>query len=328
MHSQHNLLLPGAMLGASRGYGPSLRKGDFLPLTILNMQVLTTLTHRAGGWVLDRLRPQRRGRRRRVDPRRAGHGLERPARAHPLARQMDAVAPDDLASLDEVWNGGGDCPEPVRAAFEEKFGKPRAHHLRAERGADRRDHRRLATARTCVGGERPAAARISTSHDASTTRSASARRPPAVGGRVPPDARLLGPPRRHRRDARDGLLHTGDLGFVDDDGFLHIRDRKSLVIIRGGGNVYPAEIERVLHERDEVGACAVVGSPTSASANGSARGGTAPGRDRRPRSELRAHCLANLAKYKVPERWVFVDGFPRNSMGKIQRRELGPLFEP
>ena len=43
--------------------------------------------------------------------------------------------------------------------------------------------------------------------------------------------------------------------------------------------------------------------------------------------ELTAHCLANLAKYKVPERWVFVDAFPRNSMDKIQRRELAPFFE-
>jgi acyl-CoA synthetase (AMP-forming)/AMP-acid ligase II len=43
--------------------------------------------------------------------------------------------------------------------------------------------------------------------------------------------------------------------------------------------------------------------------------------------QLTAHCLANLAKYKVPERWVFVDGFPRNSMNKIQRRELGTFFD-
>ena len=56
-----------------------------------------------------------------------------------------------------------------------------------------------------------------------------------------------------------GVLHTGDLGFIDDDGYLHIRDRKSLVIIRGGANVYPAEVERVVHELDGVVACAVVG---------------------------------------------------------------------
>ncbi len=125
---------------------------------------------------------------------------------------------------------------------------------------------------------------------------------------------------------RDGMLHTGDLGFVDDDGFLHVRDRKSLVIIRGGGNVYPAEIERVLHERAEVEACAVVGLPDERLGERVAvavqlRDGATVAED-----ELREHCLANLAKYKVPERWLFVDGFPRNSMGKIQRRDLPALF--
>jgi long-chain acyl-CoA synthetase len=127
---------------------------------------------------------------------------------------------------------------------------------------------------------------------------------------------------------RGGLVHTGDLGFVDDAGFVHIRDRKSLVIIRGGGNVYPAEIERVLHERPEIEACAVVGLPDErlgervAVAIQLREGATAD------EEELRAHCLANLARYKVPERWLFVDGFPRNSMGKIQRRELLALFTP
>jgi acyl-CoA synthetase (AMP-forming)/AMP-acid ligase II len=127
---------------------------------------------------------------------------------------------------------------------------------------------------------------------------------------------------------RGGMLHTGDLGFVDDDGFLHIRDRKSLLIIRGGGNVYPAEIERVLHELPEVEACAVVGIPDERLGERVAvavhlRDGATVGE-----TELRAHCSANLAKYKVPERWLFVDGFPRNSMGKIQRRDLPALFTP
>ena len=84
-HSQHNLLVPGAMLGASRGWGPSLRKGDFLALTILNMQVLTTLaTAQAGGCaiVFDRNDPVGVAEWIRA---RAGHGVERPAHADPLA---------------------------------------------------------------------------------------------------------------------------------------------------------------------------------------------------------------------------------------------------
>ena len=100
------------------------------------------------------------------------------------------------------------------------------------------------------------------------------------------------------------MLHTGDLGFLDDDGYLHVRDRKSLVIIRGGANVYPAEVERVLHELDGVAACAVVGvADERLGERVVAAVRAARRRDRRPTSELRAHCLANLAKYKVPERW-------------------------
>jgi acyl-CoA synthetase (AMP-forming)/AMP-acid ligase II len=323
-HSQHNLLVPGAMLGASRGWGPSLRKGDFLALTILNMQVLTTLTTaQAGGCavVFDRNDPV--GVAEWIREERVTVWNGPPALIHSLAFD-DAVVPGDLATLDEVWNGGGDCPEPVRTAFEEKFGKP----VLMTYG--------LSEAPTVVTIDDP---------DGTHAVGGSGRPLPHLGIQVIDDELCVAPMSTgeyagvyrpmlgywNRDDAtaetlRDGVLHTGDLGFVDDDGFLHVRDRKSLVIIRGGGNVYPAEIERVLHERPEVEACAVVGLPDERLGERVAvavqlREGATVTED-----ELRAHCLANLAKYKVPERWLFVDGFPRNTMGKIQRRDLADLF--
>jgi acyl-CoA synthetase (AMP-forming)/AMP-acid ligase II len=323
-HSQHNLLVPGAVLGASRGWGPSLRKGDFLALTILNMQVLTTLTTaQAGGTaiVFDRNDPV--GVAEWIREERVTVWNGPPALIHSLAHD-DTVVPSDLATLAEVWNGGGDCPEPVRAAFEEKFGKP----VLMTYG--------LSEAPTVVTIDDP---------DGTHAVGGSGRPLPHLELRVVDDELcvtaattgeyanvyrpMLGYWNRDdatREALRDGVLHTGDLGFVDDDGFLHVRDRKSLVIIRGGGNVYPAEIERVLHERPEVEACAVVGLPDERLGERVAvavqlRAGATVGED-----ELRQHCLANLAKYKVPERWLFVDGFPRNSMGKIQRRDLPALF--
>ncbi len=326
VHSQHNLLVPGAMLGASRGWGPSLRKGDFLALTILNVQVLTTLTTAQSGGcsiVFDRNDPVGVAewiRRERVT---VWNGP--PALIHSLAHD-DAVTPDDLATLDEVWNGGGDCPEPVRAAFEEKFGKP--------------------VMMTYGLSEAPTVVSID-DIDGSHAVGGSGRPLPHLAIHVVDDELCIAPATTgvytgvyhpmlgywNRDEAtaetlRDGMLHTGDVGFVDDDGFLHVRDRKSLVIIRGGGNVYPAEIERVLHERDEVEACAVVGLPDERLGERVAvavqlRAGASISED-----ELREHCLANLAKYKVPERWLFVDGFPRNAMGKIQRRDLPALFTP
>ncbi|MGH2684435.1 MAG: class I adenylate-forming enzyme family protein, partial [Actinomycetota bacterium] len=126
---------------------------------------------------------------------------------------------------------------------------------------------------------------------------------------------------------RGGELHTGDVGFLDDDGNLHIRDRKSLVIIRGGANVYPAEVERVLQSAPGVAACAVTGvADERLGERVVAAVELAPGASADAEA-LRDHCLANLARYKVPERFVFVDAFRRNSMGKISRRDLPPLFE-
>src|SRR5437764_4852805 len=112
------------MLGVSRGYGPALRKGDFLALTMLNMQVLTTLvTAQAGGCAVIFDRSDAVGVAEWIRAERVTTWNGPPALIYSLAND-DAVEPDDLASLEEVWNGGGDCPEPVREAFEKKFGKP------------------------------------------------------------------------------------------------------------------------------------------------------------------------------------------------------------
>ena len=125
---------------------------------------------------------------------------------------------------------------------------------------------------------------------------------------------------------RDGWLHTGDIGTIDEDGTLFVKDRKNLVIIRGGANVYPAEVERVLHELPEVAACAVAGIPDErlgervVAAVQLAEGAAVSA------EQLREHCRASLAKYKVPERFLVVDAFPRNAMGKIDRRQLAALF--
>ena len=247
-----------------------------------------------------------------------------PALIHSLADD-DAVAPDDLASLDEVWNGGGDCPEPVRAAFEEKFGKPVLMTYGLSEAPTVVTIDDLDGTHVVGGSGRPLPHLDDPGRRRRDVRRArdDAASTPACTARCSATGTATRPPPRR---SRDGMLHTGDLGFVDDDGFLHIRDRKSLVIIRGGGNVYPAEIERVLHERDEVEACAVVGLPDERLGERVAVAVQLATARPSPRTSCREHCLANLAKYKVPERWLFVDGFPRNSMGKIQRRDLPALF--
>ncbi|HJR26834.1 MAG TPA: AMP-binding protein, partial [Acidimicrobiales bacterium] len=124
VHSQRNLLVPGAVLVESRGYGPDLRKGDCLPLTILNMMVLTTLlVAQAGGTciVMDRLDPE--GVADWIRDHRVTTWNGPPALLHGLATN-DAVRPEDLAGLDEVWTGGADCPAAIQQQFEAKFGHP------------------------------------------------------------------------------------------------------------------------------------------------------------------------------------------------------------
>jgi long-chain acyl-CoA synthetase len=126
---------------------------------------------------------------------------------------------------------------------------------------------------------------------------------------------------------RDDVLHTGDLGYLTTEGDLMITDRKGDLIIRGGANVYPAEVERVLHEDTRVAACAVVGIPDErlgervAAAVVVAEGATVTG------DQLRTHCAASLARYKVPEVILFVDDLPRNAMGKVVKRLVVPWFE-
>jgi acyl-CoA synthetase (AMP-forming)/AMP-acid ligase II len=126
---------------------------------------------------------------------------------------------------------------------------------------------------------------------------------------------------------RDGILRTGDLGYLTADGDLVITDRKGDLIVRGGANVYPAEVERVLHEEPRVAACAVVGVPDQRLGErvvaAVVRGGDAS----LTADELREHCARSLARYKVPERFLFVDELPRNAMGKVVKRLVVPWFD-
>jgi long-chain acyl-CoA synthetase len=332
VHTQWNLLVPGAVLVESRGYGPELRKGDCLPLTILNMVVLTTLlVAQAGGTciVMDRLDPE--GVADWVKAERVTTWNGPPALLHGLATN-DAVQAEDLASLDEVWTGGADCPAAIQLAFERKFGQPvlATYGLSEAPTVVTIDPRGGPHVDGASGRPLPHLAVRIAGADGDTL-------PPGETGEIcvapaPGDDRyrlMLGYWERPEATAEalaGGELHTGDLGFLDADGNLHVRDRKSLVIIRGGANVYPAEVERVLHEADGVAACAVVGmADERLGERVVALVEPVPGASV-DEGALRDHCLANLAKYKVPERFVAVEAFPRNAMGKIVRRQLGPLL--
>jgi acyl-CoA synthetase (AMP-forming)/AMP-acid ligase II len=129
------------------------------------------------------------------------------------------------------------------------------------------------------------------------------------------------------RAMRSGRWETGgDVGLIDERGFLHILDRKKDLIVSGGENIYPAEVERVLIEHPKVFEVAVVGVPDE-------KWGESPRACVVPRpgqtvtlQELVAFCEDRLARYKHPRSLFTLEALPRNSMGKVLRRELREQF--
>jgi fatty-acyl-CoA synthase len=131
-----------------------------------------------------------------------------------------------------------------------------------------------------------------------------------------------------REALSDGWYRTGDIGLRDADGYFWVHDRKKNLIISGGENIYPAEVERVLLEHPEVVECAVIGRPD-------------PRWDEVPvayvirragcfveAENLKAHVLTQLARFKVPRDIVFVDDLPRTALGKVQHFVLRRLDAP
>jgi len=125
-----------------------------------------------------------------------------------------------------------------------------------------------------------------------------------------------------------GWFHTGDVGVLDDEGYLYIVDRLKDMILSGGENIAGSEVERVLYEHDAVLEAAVVGRPDPRwgevpVAHVVVRDGATATAD-----ELIEHCRGQLAKFKVPTAVHFLDALPRNPSGKVLKRELRNQAEP
>ena len=124
----------------------------------------------------------------------------------------------------------------------------------------------------------------------------------------------------------DGWLHTGDAARIDDEGFYYIVDRWKDMYISGGENVYPAEVENVLHQLTAIAEAAVIGIPSEQwGETGMAIVAIKPGQAV-TEAEIHAHCEANLARFKRPRLINFVDALPRNATGKIHKPTLRKDF--
>ena len=129
------------------------------------------------------------------------------------------------------------------------------------------------------------------------------------------------------RTLRGGWLHTGDLAEIDQSGFIYIVDRKNDMIITGGENVYPYEVEQILYEHPAVLVAAVVGVKSErwgeeVTAAVSLKQGMEAGEE-----ELIALCREKIAGYKCPKKIIFVDTIPTSAIGKVLRRNVRELLE-
>lgn len=331
VHTQHNLLLPGTM-SARRGLSnPSGVLGVPLPLTILNLLVLGPLAaYQTGMRLVAMDRVDGVGMAEWIAAERITTFAAVPAMVHDLLTNP-AVTDDMLASIEAIGVGGADMPDAFRRLYEERFGR------RVATGYG------LTEAPTSVTAEDPMSPAVPGScgqalpqveihildDDGNELAPGEVGEvcvgPATTGEHADLYRPMLGYWNRPAESAtalRGGLLHTGDVGVLDEGGNLFIKDRKNDLIIRGGANVYPAEVERVLHDDPRVAACAVIGQPDErlgerVVAFVELREGATAAAD-----ALVEHCRANLARYKVPDSITFVAGFERTPMGKIRKTVL------
>jgi long-chain acyl-CoA synthetase len=120
----------------------------------------------------------------------------------------------------------------------------------------------------------------------------------------------------------DGWLHTGDIGYMDEEGYFYIIDRKKDLIIRGGENIYPKEIENALYEHPKVMDAAVIGVPDKVMGEEAKAFIVLKPGEKMNAEEIQDYLKTKLASFKIPKYVEFVDDLPKNIIGKVLKKEL------
>ena len=121
---------------------------------------------------------------------------------------------------------------------------------------------------------------------------------------------------------QEGWLKTGDLAKQDEEGFIYIVDREKDMYISGGENVYPAEVENVLYQLDEISELAVIGIPDKKWGETGKLCVVLKKERNLTKEKIMDHCIKNLAKFKMPTVIEFMSALPRNATGKVLKRAL------
>jgi acyl-CoA synthetase (AMP-forming)/AMP-acid ligase II len=337
VHSQHNIVQLAACRAQSDPrdfFAPRQRVGIVQPLAILNIIVMSVInTLLTGGVCVCSDRSDAVGIAEWVEREKIQAMGTAATTVFDLLTRED-IPPTMLQSLDNVVIGGGPCSEQLRAMFVDRFGRPPiiGYGLTEGPGQVASSHPDEPTPPGASGYAHPHIRLAILDPNGNLL-------PTGVEGEICVTARDDGPfarvyspmlgywkkPEATARSLVGGWLRTGDFGSLDDDGYVTLTARMNDVIIRGGANIYPAEIERVLGAAAQVKAVAVIGRPDPR------LGETVEAfvqlmpderADRATEEALAALCRANLAKYKVPAHWTFVRDMPRNSMDKIVKSRL------
>ena len=126
---------------------------------------------------------------------------------------------------------------------------------------------------------------------------------------------------------RNGWFHTGDIGYKDADGFFYIADRKSDMIIRGGENIYPREIDELLYTHPSIESAAVIGVPDELYGEEVVAFVVLKDGVKTTEEDLINFCKTHLADFKCPKKFYFVDDIPKGATGKLLKRELARIYK-
>lgn len=277
--------------------------------TVRHASTMSLLTHFEVGAVLDAMERHR-----------VSISLGVPAMYHALL--MADLGDRDLSAFRVASCGGAPMPQALIEGFEKKFGVTVLEGFgMSETGAagfvNRPDDRRVGSIGKPLWGVQ---ARIA---------GAEGRTGPENVGELLIKGHVVmngyhDDPAATAETIVDGWLHTGDLAYVDDDGFYYIVDRIKDMIIRGGFNVYPREVEEVLYTHPAVREAAVLGRPDERLGEEvlAVVALKPEAADEVTAEQLIAFCRTSLAGYKCPREIRFVDQLPRNASGKVLKREL------
>lgn len=247
-----------------------------------------------------------------------------------LALPEDVRSRYDLSSLRAVLHAGAPCPVPVKRRMIDWLGPVVWEYLAGTEGYVARVSAREWLERPGTVGHPADGVTVRIIRDDGT------QAPPGEAGTIyfgvegQAGFTYHNDPEKTAASHRDGLGTAGDVGYLDDDGYLFLLDRRVDLIISGGANVYPAEVEGRLLEHPEVADAAVIGVPhpdwgravvaVVRPADGAEAGDALARR-------LTEHCRTGLAPYKCPRHIEFRDDFPRTETGKLQRRVLRDAYE-